>query len=211
MGINVAAMDLDADPFANYQAQGDAAVRTLDIARMREIRARQTTPTPASERERARAKGLKRLVSLSRGAEPSMASGAPSAPPTTTTTTTGAGARARSPPSAFAAPKPRPARPAISTPYALGAYAGGRRPYMSDRENSVAGSSTDLEEQGHAHGYGQGQGRGGLRSAPSMESVRSSKSAAARSVRSLGSVKSTASIGGLKAWFGRTLGWAEQP
>ncbi|KAF9478735.1 hypothetical protein BDN70DRAFT_734338 [Pholiota conissans] len=214
MGINIDSMDLDDDPFANYQSHyysQEKDVRTLDLAKVRELRERQLTPTP----ERERAKGLKRLMSLTRKPEPTIGTSKSVATAVKSSSIT-----ASSPPSSFMskAPLTSTTRPVISTPYALGSYpsqstaslrtaaAAGhnQRPKSpSAHSNTIvddaAGSAPDLRLSEKA----------GLRTAPSMESVRSSKSAGARSVRSLGSVKSTSSIGGLRAWLGRTIGWTE--
>jgi hypothetical protein len=212
MGINVDTMDLDDDPFANYQSHyysQEKEVRTLDLAKVRELRDRQTTPTP----ERERAKGLKRLMSLTRKPEPTIGTSTSVATAVKPSPITPS-----SPPSSFMSKlaSTSTTRPVISTPYALGSYptqstvslraaaAAARprpKPYSthSSTVDSAAGSAPDLRLPEKA----------GLRTAPSMESVRSSKSAAARSVRSLGSVKSTSSIGALRAWFGRTIGWTE--
>ncbi|KJA29348.1 hypothetical protein HYPSUDRAFT_50777 [Hypholoma sublateritium FD-334 SS-4] len=190
MGIDVDGMDVDADPFANYQAR---AVHALDPARLRgggggvPVRARQT---PATASPPPAARGLRRLMSRARAAEPTTrvstatfvpsslpspplasgaTAGAPSATAMSTSYPTQTGTQTQS-------STPARPRPAISAPYALGA-----RPSASRSAAS-------------------------LRSAPSMESVRSARSAAARSVRS---VRSEAGAGALRAWLGRALGWGD--
>lgn len=222
MGINVESMDLDDDPFANYGSRHHlnteyklnpppTFVHRLDPAKVRERQS--LTPTP--EREREKASSLKRLVSINR--RPS------------------ATARAYLPPTkpSFGSPPPSPSpsrsstasnRPQISIPYALGAHphpamrsttslrVAGQHSRSHSRRNAGSPSGSEFYNDASMSDLSH-HVRGGsvpLRSAPSMESFRSSKSAAARSVRSLsGSVKSTASVRGLRAWFERTLGWTE--
>lgn len=180
MGIDVDGMDVDTDPFANYQAR---AVHALDPARLRRggslsVRTRQP---PASASPPPAARGLRRLMSRARAAEPTtrvatatfVPSSLPSTPSLVSASYSGATALGATAPASGATQSDTPtrARPAISAPYALGA-----RPAAS------------------------------LRSAPSMESVRSARSAAARSVRS---VRSEAGASTLRAWLGRALGWGD--
>lgn len=193
MGINVDAMDVD-DPFSFTGYRGDQLDDPRDLVTLRELQC--TTPTP--EREREKAKGIKRLMSLSR--KP--------VKPTTATNT-----------NAVTAHKPlqrsrssHSPRPLISPPYPLGTFPPPQTHAMQSsaslrhataqpsvkKGEAFAGSVPDLQRS-----------TGTLRTAPSCESFRSSKSMAARSTRSLGSVKSTSSTRGLRAWLGRTIGWTE--
>ena len=194
MGINVESMDVE-DPFTDYHpshAHHNVA-SALDIAEFRELQC--ATPTP--ERERQKANALKRFMSLTRK------------PPATTGTSTTVAIAHKSPPSASSN------RPVISTPYALGGHPSaalqstaslrrsathGGRPRKGPSAPAPGDSAPDLTLLGGVS----------LRSAPSCESFRSSKSAGTRSVRSMGSGKSTtSSIRGLRTWFGRTIGWTE--
>ncbi|KAF8807661.1 hypothetical protein BYT27DRAFT_7211375 [Phlegmacium glaucopus] len=176
MGINVDAMDVD-DSYNEYHThvvpRKDSS-GMLDIAKLRESQC--TTPTP--EREKAKTKGLKRLMSLTRK------------PVATTATSTSVATLYRSPSSP---------RPTISMPFPLGTHptsALQSNPSLPYSTASAGGSAPDLMD-----GILQ------LRSVPSLESFRSSKSSAARSVRSMGSIKSTSSTRGLRAWLSRATGW----
>jgi len=201
MGINVESMDMD-DPFANYRSRDLSAdseeseslyheqgsrLGSLDMARLRELQC--TTPTP--EREKEKAKGLKRLMSLSRK------------PVSTTGTTTTSVVTTSHKSSSHSATSSTRGRPIISTPYALGAYP------------THAGVSTISLHSSHQSGRGVApdlipeEPLPRIRTAPSTESFRSAKSAAARSVRSMGSVKSNSSTRGFRTWIGRTMGWME--
>jgi hypothetical protein len=96
MGINIDAMDVDDSCHrcqAHIAAPKDSS-RMLDIAKLRESQC--ATPTP--QREKAKTKGLKRLMSLTRK------------PLATTATSTSVAAVYQSP------------RPVISMPYALGTH-----------------------------------------------------------------------------------------
>ncbi|KAF8973803.1 hypothetical protein BDZ97DRAFT_1912261 [Flammula alnicola] len=192
MGINVDSMDIDEDPFATTITANTTLLREL-----------QATPTP--EREREKAKGLKKLMSLTRKPVPTVG--------TNTSVATAVKPSSVTSPPPSPPPKSTSSRPVISTPYALGSHPAqstvslrassqrSRKPSgNSITSNGAAGSVPDLHLL---------QEKAGLRSAPSMESFRSSKSAGARSVRSLGSLKSTSSARGLRAWFGRAMGWTE--
>ncbi|PPQ67373.1 hypothetical protein CVT25_005952 [Psilocybe cyanescens] len=189
MGINIDAMDEDDQSLVGYR--GDDM---LDAAKLRELQC--TTPTP--EREKIKAKGLKRLMSLSKR----------SVPTTGTSPTVGTAHNPPLPQSLAAS-----TRPVISTPYPLGtSRAQAMQSTLSLRathhnlKGEMPGSALDLH-------LSEVTARSGapppLRTAPSCESFRSSKSAAARSIRSLGSVKSTSSTRGFRAWLGRTVGWTE--
>ena len=169
MGININTMDID-DSYHGYQtrvAVPKNSSHLLDITKLRESQC--ATPTP--EREKAKTKGLKRLMSLTRK------------PLATATTNTSVATVYRS-------------RPVISMPYALGTH-----PTSAMQSNasllystgSAAGSAPDLV------------GMLSLRSAPSLESFRSSNT---RSVRSVGSLKRSSSTRGLRAWLGRAAGWS---
>lgn len=136
--------------------------------------------TPTPEREKAITKGLKRFMSLNRK------------PLAATTTTTSVATVYRS---------PLPTRPIISMPYALGTHpTSALQPNASLPYSSpvAADSAPDLV------------GVLPLRSAPSLESIRTSKSSATRSVRSMGSFKSSSSIRGIKAWLSRWT-WGGPP
>ncbi|KAF8912923.1 hypothetical protein CPB84DRAFT_484843 [Gymnopilus junonius] len=201
MGINVDAMDVD-DSLSFTGYRGDHQLDDIrDMASLRELQC--TTPTP--EREKEKAKGIKRLMSLSR--KP--------VKPTTATNTNAVTAlkpllqRSRS------SHHSHSPRPLISTPYPLGTFplpppqSHGMQSSVSLRHatgqpsakkgEASAGSVPDLLQKS----------TGRLRSAPSCESFRNSRSTAARSTRSLGSVKSTSSTRGFRAWVGRTIGWTE--
>ena len=175
MGINIDTMDVD-DSYQGYRTH--AAVpkdcsRMLDIAKLRESQC--ATPTP--EREKAKTKGLKRFMSLTRK------------PLATTATNTSMATVYRSQVSP---------RPIISMPYALGTHPTPALQSNTSLPYSVAsatGSVPDLV------------GMLPLRSAPSCESFRSFKSSTTRSVRSMGSLKSSSSIRGLRSWLSRATGW----
>jgi len=81
-------------------------------------------------------------------------------------------------------------RPVISIPYALGTHPTSALQSDASLPYSAADSAPDLV--------------GILRSAQSLESF---KSSANRSVRSMGSFKSSLSTRGLKTWLRRTTGW----
>jgi len=175
MGINIDAMDVDDDSYhalrTHIAAPKDS--RMLDIAKLRESQC--ATPTP--EREKAKIKGLKRLMSLTRK------------PSATTTTSTSVATAYRSPLSP---------RPVISMPYALGTHPTSTlksRVSLSYSTSGVAGaadgSAPDLVDMLP------------LRSAPSVESFRSYKSSAT----SMGSIKSSSSTRDLRAWLSRAIGW----
>ncbi|PPQ64751.1 hypothetical protein CVT26_002695 [Gymnopilus dilepis] len=209
MGINVDSMDVD-DPLSFAGYRGDHQLDDLrDLASLRELQC----PTPTPEREKEKARGIKRLMSLSRK---------PAKP--TTATNTNAVTAHKPPQRSRSSHRSRsPRRPVISTPYPLGTVpshpsapsllpqqaheiqssAALRRaaaqPSAKKREASEPVSLPDLFHRS----------TGTLKSAPSCESFRSSRSLAARSTRSLGSVKSTSSTRGLRAWFGRTIGWTD--
>ena len=121
MGINIDAMDVD-DSYHGCQthvAASNDSSRMLDIAKLRESQC--ATPTP--QREKAKTKGLKRLMSLTRK------------PLATTATSTSVGSVYQSP------------RPVISMPYALGTHptsalqSNASLPYSAA---SAAGSVPDL-------------------------------------------------------------------
>ena len=191
MGINVESMDVE-DPFADYHpshAHRNVA-SALDIAEFRELQC--ATPTP--ERERQKANTLKRFMSLTRK------------PPATTGTST----------TVAIAHKSSSNRPIISTPYALGGHPSTALQSTASLRRSATHGDRGRPRKSPAPAAGDSApdltllGGVSLRSAPSCESFRSSKSAGTRSVRSMGSGKSTTSNNrGLRGWFGRTIGWTE--
>ena len=168
MGINIDAMDVDDSyhAFRTHVPVPKDFSGMLDIAKLRESQC--ATPTP--ERENAKTKGLKRLLSLTK--KPSAV--------TTTSTSVATVYRSQLSP-----------RPVISIPYALGTHPTSAA-LQSDASlpYSASDSAPDLV--------------GILRSAQSLESF---KSSANRSVRSMGSFKSSLSTRGLKIWLRRTTGW----
>ncbi|KAF9569827.1 hypothetical protein CPC08DRAFT_701695 [Agrocybe pediades] len=183
MGINLDSMDIEDE--SSYRGED-----LLTLAKLREMQC--ATPTP----EREKAKGLKRLMSLSaKKALPVIGTSQAAVPPAR---------KPRRSQKGLASP-----RPVISTPYPLGTHPPShamqesttslRAPGQWSRASDAAGSTSDFSFRNSLP----------IRTAPSCESLRSAKSAAARSVRSLGSLKSTASSRGIKAWLGRTMGWVE--
>ena len=175
MGINIDAIDVDDSYHAcrTHIAAPKDSSRMLDIAKLRESQC--ATPTP--EREKAKRKGLKRLMSLAKK------------PSATTTTSTSVATAYRSPLSP---------RPVISMPYALGTHP---TPALQSRASlsysasgvagAAAGSAPNLVDMLP------------LRGAPSVESFRSYKSSAT----SMGSIKSSSSTRDLRAWLSRAVGW----
>jgi hypothetical protein len=87
-------------------------------------------------------------------------------------------------------------RPVISIPYALGTHPTSALQSDASLPYSASGASDSAPDF-----------VGILRSAQSLESFRSSKTSANRSVRSMGSFKSSVSTRGLRAWLRRTTGW----
>jgi hypothetical protein len=173
MGINIDAMDVD-DSYHEYRTHVPAPKDSsgmLDIAKLRELQC--ATPTP--ERENAKTKGLKRLLSLTKK------------PLTTTTTSTSVATVYRSQLSP---------RPVISIPYPLGTHPTSALQSDASLPYSATGATDSAPDL-----------VGILRSAQSLESFRSSKSSATRSVYSMGSFKSSLSTRGLRAWLRRTTRW----
>jgi len=120
MGINIDAMDLD-DSYHGYRTVPKDNSCMLDIAKLRESQS--TTPTP--EREKAKTKGLKRLLSLTRR------------PLATTATSTSVATVYQS-------------RPVISMPYALGTHptsalqSNASLPYSATSATSSASDLVDM-------------------------------------------------------------------
>ena len=168
MGINIDAMDVD-DSYheCRFRVPVPKDSGMLDIAKLREAQC--ATPTP--EREKAKANGLKRLLSLTKK------------PLAMTTTSTSVATVYRSQLSS---------QPVISIPYALGTHP--TSALQSDA--SLPYSTTGADSAPDLVGI--------LRSAPSLESFRSS---ATRSVRSMGSLRSSLSTRGLRAWLRRATRW----
>lgn len=170
MGINIDAMDVD-DSYHECRTHAPVPKDSsgmLDIAKLRESQC--ATPTP--EREKAKTKGLKRLLSLNK--KPSSMS--------TTSTSVATVYRSQLSP-----------QPVISIPYPLGTHPTSALQSDASLPYSVAGAADSAPDL-----------VGILRSAPSLESFRSS---ATRSVRSMGSFRSSLSTRGLRAWLRRTTGW----
>jgi len=179
MGINIDSMEVDDS--SSYWGK--------DITTLTQLREMQcTTPTP----EREKAKTLRRLMTLSSKKSQSATS-------TSDETNTRTSHKLQQGP---ASP-----RPVISAPYPLGNYPSQamqstislRATSQRSRSSDAAGSTSDFSIRSSLP----------IRTAPSCESFRSSKSIATRSVRSLGSMKSTTNSGGIRAWLGRTMGWVE--
>ncbi|TFK40898.1 hypothetical protein BDQ12DRAFT_720634 [Crucibulum laeve] len=96
-------------------------------------------------------------------------------------------------------------RPSISGPYALGAFSGLTPPTQSTKSFKCQLSKPNARASTSPYGGVP------LRTAPSLESFRSAKSYGGKSVRSLGSVKSTASTRGFRSWLSRLgmgAGWS---
>ena len=214
--INIDSMDLDQDPFANYRSrvgddddddeEDDSEVEERKkktkknekdkpsmISRLRSV-----TPTPDREREKQKAKRVKRLLTFARR---SSASVVPN-PSTTTAVHRHHYVRHRTDSSA--------ARPTISSPYALGSHPH-HHPLSDAHPYHTLDTSTSYLNAPERPWTkpANGDGGGGHHSA-SYESLQSSKTTGAFSVRSVDSFGSLSlqvgvGVGRFRDWLGKAV------
>lgn len=213
--INIDSMDLDQDPFANYRSrvgdddeddEDDSEVeekkkkkneKTSMISKLRSI-----TPTPEREREKQKAKRVKRLLTFARRSSTSVV---PTAGSTTAIHRYHYHHRADS-----SAPSGTGARPAISSPYALGSHPHHHLPHPYHTLDTDTSYLNAPERPWTKSLQGQSGGGGAGHHSASCESLQSSKTTGAFSVRSVDSFGSLSlqvgvGVGRFRDWLGRTV------